>query len=83
VTNLLLRRANVPRPSGSWDENDFNVFDGERDVGRIYKINAATEAWWWGVSFQLTGRKSYGTAQTLDGAKTALKAEYESWKGAG
>ena len=28
------------------------------------------------LSFQVTGRKSYGTADTLDGAKVAFKAEY-------
>jgi hypothetical protein len=29
-----------------------------------------------GVSFQLTGRKSYGHALTLDAAKAAFRAEY-------
>ncbi len=33
----------------------------------------------WGVSFLLTGRKSYGNAPTLDEAKAAFKAEYEIW----
>jgi hypothetical protein len=32
-------------------------------------IAAATEIWWWGVSFMLTGRKSYGTAASLDEAR--------------
>jgi hypothetical protein len=59
------------------------VFDGERDVGRIYLIDGydANEAWFWGVSFQLTGRKSYGRAQSLDEAKAAFRAEYLAWKG--
>jgi hypothetical protein len=34
----------------------------------------------WGVSFDLTGRKSYGHAPTLDEAKAAFKAKYEAWK---
>jgi hypothetical protein len=46
-------------------------------VGRIYRLNAATEQWWWGVSFMLTGRKSYGHGDTLDEAMT----EYERRKG--
>jgi hypothetical protein len=50
---LILRRANVSRPSGSWSETDFDVFDGERgtagDVGRIFQ--QADVAWFWGVSF--------------------------------
>jgi hypothetical protein len=31
-----------------------------------------------GVSFQLTGRKSYGHAPRFDGAKAAFRAEYEA-----
>ena len=81
--SIVLRRANVSRPSGAWKEEDFDVFDGERDVGRIFRINAATEIWWWGVGFQVIGRKSYGTAATLDEAKAAFKAKYERWQKSG
>jgi hypothetical protein len=78
VTALLLRRANVSRPSGSWSETDCNVFDGDRDIGRIFP--QADGARFWGVSFQLTGRKSYGrAAASLDEAKAAFRAEYATW----
>jgi hypothetical protein len=43
MTHLILRRASASRPSGSWSETDFNVFDGERDVGRIFR--QADGAW--------------------------------------
>jgi hypothetical protein len=52
--------------ASDWEPDDYDVFDGERDVGRIFRINAAPEVWWWGVGFQLTGRKSHGTADSLD-----------------
>src|SRR5260370_5872506 len=54
---LVLRRANVSRPGGSWSEDDFDVFDGDRSVGRVYCVDAqaGNETWFWGVS-----RKSYG-----------------------
>jgi hypothetical protein len=55
------------------------VFDGERAVGRIYRINAATELCWWGVSFMLTGRKGYGIAETREEAMAAFEVEYEHW----
>jgi hypothetical protein len=74
---LLLRRANASRKSGSWQHDDYDVFDGDRDVGRIFLD--ANRTWFWGVSFQLTGRKSYGTANSLEEAKAAFKAEYERW----
>jgi hypothetical protein len=32
------------------------------------------------VSFQLTGRKSYGHVASLDQAQAAFRAEYEAWK---
>jgi hypothetical protein len=42
---------------------------------------AGRESWFWGVSIQPTGRKSYGRALTLDDAKAAFKAEYDdAWK---
>jgi hypothetical protein len=70
IAQLILRRANVSR-KGPWQHEDFDVFDGERDVGRIYLVdsNAGTETWFWGASFQLTGRKSYGHATSLSAAK--------------
>jgi hypothetical protein len=36
--------------------------------------------WFWGVSFQLTGGKSYGRADSIDGAKAAVRVEYEGWQ---
>jgi hypothetical protein len=36
---LVLRRANVSRISGSWQHEDYDVFDGDRDVGRIYLVD--------------------------------------------
>jgi hypothetical protein len=66
---------------GDWSHNDFDVFDGEREVGRIYLIDKLgdEESWFWDVSFMLTGRASYGRAYSLDGAKAAFRAEYEAW----
>jgi hypothetical protein len=34
---LILRRANVSRTRGPWPHDDFDVFDGDRDVGRVYQ----------------------------------------------
>ena len=75
---LILRRAQAHRPV-EWGPHDYDVLDDGRYVGRIYRINAATEIWWWGVSFLLTGRKSYDDAPTREQAMTAFPAEYERW----
>ena len=76
MTELVLRRAIVPHRGGAWQDDDFDVFDGERCVGRIHRVNAPTEIWFWAVRFKLTGRKSYGNAETLDEAKATFRAEY-------
>jgi hypothetical protein len=65
-------------------DEDYDVFDGEREVGRIYLVdsNAGNETWFWGVSYDLTHRKSYGHATSLDAAKAAFRAEYGAWRAA-
>jgi hypothetical protein len=70
---LILRRVNVSRQGGSRQHEDYDVFHGAREVGRIYLIDSdgGNETWFWGVSFQVTG--------TLDEAKAAFRAEYEGW----
>ena len=81
MTELVLRRASISRLYGSWSETDFDVFDGDREIGRVYGVvDRPGSEWFWGVSFQLTGRKSYGHAPTLAQAKAAFKAEYLAWK---
>jgi hypothetical protein len=80
---LILRRSNVSRKGGSWQHEDYDVFDGEREVGRIYRIvtDMPASEWFWGVSFKVTKRKSYGHAASIEEAKAAFRAEYEAWKG--
>jgi len=79
--HLVLRHASESRPPTTWSEDDFNVFDGERELGRIYRVtDEPTSNWYWGVSFQLIRRKSYGYALSLDEATAAFKAEYLAWK---
>jgi hypothetical protein len=38
---LVLKRASKSRPSGQWSDDDYNVFDGERRIGRIMWTHAA------------------------------------------
>ena len=77
-----LRRANASRKGGHWQDEDYDVFDGERDVGRVYLVDAndGQETRFWGVSFDLTHRKSYGYVSSLDNAKAAFRAEYVASK---
>lgn len=76
---LILHSANSSREGGDWSADDFDVFDGDRVVGRVYRLNSPDGIWFWGVSFLLTNRKSCGHAASLDEAKAAFREEYEKW----
>jgi hypothetical protein len=41
VTSLLLKRASASRPSGEWDDDDYDVLEDGAVVGRIMKAAAA------------------------------------------
>ena len=41
---LILRRASISRSSGQWLEDDYNVYAGQRNVGRIFKADAGHPA---------------------------------------
>jgi hypothetical protein len=41
VTHLILKRAWASRPSGQWNDDDFDVLAGGAVVGRILKVHAA------------------------------------------
>ena len=54
---LILRSAKSSREGGDWNVDDFDVFDGDRLVGRVYRVNSSDPIWFWGVSFLLTNRE--------------------------
>ena len=79
---LILRPVQVSPKGRRVGAQDYDVFDGDHDVGRIYLVHSEdrVETWFWGVSFRVTNRRSYGYAVSLEEAKTAFRAEYEAWK---
>jgi hypothetical protein len=81
--SLTLRRAKLARIGGNWQHEDYDVFDGDREIGRIYLVDGrdGNKTWFWGVSFQVTKRKGYGYAMSLEEAKAAFRAEYLAFNG--
>jgi len=41
VSSLILKRASVSRPSGEWNDDDFDVLADGTVVGRILEVHAA------------------------------------------
>jgi hypothetical protein len=40
---LTLKRASKSRPDGQWSDDDYDVFDSDRHIGRIMWTHAAPE----------------------------------------
>jgi hypothetical protein len=53
VAQLILRRASASRPSGEWNDDDFDVLAGNIVVGRIMKAAAAPVGtpWLWTLAY--------------------------------
>jgi hypothetical protein len=49
----ILRGASANRPSGHWNDDDFDVLANGTVVGRIFKANAASvgSPWMWTLAF--------------------------------
>ena len=79
LMGLVLRRANIFRKGGPWQQEDYDVFDAEQNVGQIYCVNAYArkESWFWGRELPTDGQE---VLRQLDAAKAAFKAEYERWQ---
>jgi hypothetical protein len=50
---LILKRASASRPSGQWNEEDYDVLANGVVAGRIFKANAAPvgSPWMWTLMF--------------------------------
>ena len=75
---LVLKRAAASRPSGEWNDDDFDVLANGEVVGRIYKANAAPvgEPWMWTLIFpRHEGRTpTHGYAATREAGRAAFKS---------
>jgi hypothetical protein len=45
---LILKRASKSRSSGTWSDDDYDVFDGEQHIGRNVRGSGAAFKVRWG-----------------------------------
>jgi hypothetical protein len=77
---LLLKRAALSRPSGEWNDDDYDVLADGAVVGRIFKMNAAPvgSPWMWTLAFghHEDRTPTHGYAATRE---AAMEAFAKSW----
>jgi hypothetical protein len=77
---LIMKRASASRPSGEWNDDDFDVLaDGV--VGRILKVHAAPvgSPWMWTLAFgpHQDRTPTHGYAESREAAMAAFA---KSWR---
>ena len=76
---LLLKRASASRPSGQWNDDDFDVLCNGEVVGRIFKTNAAPVGSPWTLAFghHEDRTPTHGCEATREAAMAAFA---KSWR---
>jgi hypothetical protein len=81
MDQLILKWASASRPSGEWNEDDFDVLSDGAVVGRIFKANAAPvgASWMWTLVFghHADRAPTHGYEATREAAMAAFA---KSWR---
>jgi hypothetical protein len=83
MTSLTLKRASASRPSGQWQDEDYDVLADGKVVGRIYEdAHLSTPPdmrWFWSVTsiWPATPGVTNGTAATREEAMARFRAAWE------
>jgi hypothetical protein len=81
MNQLILKRARTSRPSGEWNDDDFDMLAHGVVVGRIFIANEAAVGaqWMWTLAFghQEDRSPTHGYAETREAAMAAFA---ESWR---
>ena len=78
---LILKRASASRPSGKWNDDDYDVLTGGKVVGRIFNSAASPvgSPWMWTLAFEHHKDRTptHGYAATREAAMAAFA---KSWR---
>jgi hypothetical protein len=81
MQSLIIKRASISRPSGQWNDDDFDVLADGAVVGRIFNAAASPVGtpWMWTLAFghheDRTPTHGYGATR-----EAAMVAFAKSWR---
>jgi hypothetical protein len=80
---LTLRHASKRR-SGTWGPDDYDVFAGDRDIGRIFKPRAGVpedHPWMWTITgaVVMPAFPSHGFCASREEAKAKFAETWRAW----
>ena len=84
MTGLLLKRAKLSRPSGQWQDEDYDVLADGKVVGRIYEDASASTPpdmrWFWSITeiVPAVPNGTNGYAATREEAMDKFRAGWEA-----
>ena len=82
ATPLILKRASASRSSGQWSDDDYDVLEDGKVVGRIFHLEAAApegRPWMWASGHGgHIERAAHGYEATREAAMAAFA---KSWRG--
>ena len=87
MSHLILKRAKFSRPSGQWQDEDYDVLADGKAVGRIYEdadLGTPLELrWFWSVTAIVPAipHMTNGHAKTREEAMAKFRDAWEKAKG--
>jgi hypothetical protein len=86
VSPLILKRASASRPSGQWQDEDYDVIADGKVVGRIYEDASASTPpelrWFWSVAADEPRNTVPATCSKCDGKAAFRRDELIATTGA-